>query len=102
MSDSQGGPSIGGIFAGSLGIILGTICIVGYAASFLVIDYIDGQIEENCEGTIKGDFIEITQIDEGKCQDGKDTKEMILSFQMPLLLAGVLFIIIGVWANYQS
>ena len=102
MSDSQAGQSIGGIFVGTLGIILGTVCIVGFAVSYLVIDYIEGEMEENCEGTIKEIIIDVTDADEGKCQDGKDWRGRIVSLQMPLLILGITFVSLGIWTTYQN
>ena len=48
MSDSQAGPSLISIFAGSLGFILSAICILGFFVAGFAIDYIDERIEEDC------------------------------------------------------
>ena len=56
MSDSQAGSSIGGIFTGTLAFVLAILCFMGYAASFLVVDYIEGRIEEDCDSTTCGVF----------------------------------------------
>ena len=102
MSDSQAGSSIGGIFVGTLGIILGTVCIVGFGVSYLVIDYVEDAMEENCEGTVKEVILGLTDLDEGKCQDGKDWRDRILSLQMPLLILGIIFSSFGIWTTYQN
>jgi len=51
MSDSQAGPSIIEIFAGTLGIILSAVCIVGFFVAGFAIDYIDERIEDDCDST---------------------------------------------------
>ena len=101
MSDSQAGSSIGGIFTGTLAFVLAILCFMGYAASFLVVDYIEGRIEEDCDSTT-GTVIEFSKVDEGQCQDGRDTRDLVLSLQNPILLLGVVFVLIGGSINYQK
>ena len=38
------------------------------------IDYIDNQLEENCDST-SGQIGQITGWDEGQCQDGRDSRD---------------------------
>ena len=45
---------------------------------------------------------EITDVDEGKCQDGKDWRDRILNLQMPLLILGIVFASLGIWTTYQN
>ena len=59
MSDSQAGPSIGGIFTGTLAFVLAILCFIGYAASFLVVDYIEDEIVVSANGYISRDLFNL-------------------------------------------
>ena len=45
------------------------------------IDYIDNQLEENCDST-SGQIGQITGWDEGQCQDGRDSRDLFLHYNI--------------------
>ena len=94
MSDSEAGPSIIAIFAGSLGFILCAVCILGFFVAGFAIDYIDERIEEDCEG-VKGSIVQGTGLDEGQCDEGSAIRDLLVAIQYPLLTAGIICGLIG-------
>ena len=76
-----------GTFGGTLSLIVGVLCIIGWISAGMAVDYIEGELEENCDSTT-GQIGQVTGWDDGHCQDGRDTKDMISSLQTPLLLLG--------------
>ena len=101
MSDSEAGPSIIAIFAGSLGFILCAVCILGFFVAGFAIDYIDERIEEDCEG-VKGSIVQGTGLDEGQCDEGSTTRDLLAVIQYPILILGIAFGILGAVATYQN
>jgi hypothetical protein len=101
MSDSQAGPSIVGIFAGSLGFILCAVCIVGFFVAGFAIDYIDQRIEDDCDSTT-GEIAQITGADEGQCDEGSTTRDLLAAIKMPLLVLGIIFGLLAGFATYQN
>ena len=101
MSDSQAGPSIIGIFAGSLGFILSAACIVGFFVAGFAIDYIDERIEDDCDSTT-GQVGQIIGADEGQCDEGSATRDLLAMIRMPVLVLGIAFGFLGAVATYQS
>ena len=45
------------------------------------VDYIDNQLEENCDST-SGQIGQITGWDEGQCQDGRDSRDLLSSLSI--------------------
>lgn len=101
MSDSQAGPSIIGIFAGSLGFILSAVCIVGFFVAGFAIDYIDQRIEDDCD-SITGEVAQFTGADEGQCDEGSMTRDLLAMIRIPVLIMGIAFGFLGAFATYQS
>ncbi len=62
----------------------------------MAVDRIDNQLEENCDST-SGQIGQITGWDGGKCQDGRDTRDLLSSLQYSLLLGGAALCIAGAW-----
>ena len=84
--------SISGIFS----LFLGVLFLIGWAGAGMGADYIDNQLEENCDST-SGQIGQITGWDDGQCQDGRDTRDLLSSIQYSLLLGGAALCITGVW-----
>ena len=101
MSESQARPSIIGIFAGSLGIILSSVCIVGFFVAGFAIDYIDERIEDDCDSTT-GQVGQLVGADEGQCDEGSATRDLLAMIRIPILVMGIAFGFLGAFATYQS
>ena len=76
-----------GTFGGTIFVILGVLFLIGWFGAGMGIDYIDNQLEENCDST-SGQIGQITGWDEGQCQDGRDSRDLLSSLQYSLLLGG--------------
>ena len=101
MSNSEAGPSIIGIFAGSLGFILSAVCILGFFVAGFAIDYIDERIEEDCDSTT-GQVGQIVGADEGQCDEGSTTRDLLAAIKLPILILGIAFGVLGAVETYQS
>ena len=101
MSNSVAGPSIIGIFAGSLGFILSAVCILGFFVAGFAIDYIDERIEEDCDSTT-GQVGQVVGADEGQCDEGSTTRDLLAAIKLPILILGIAFGVLGAVATYQS
>ena len=85
-----------GKISGTLALILGVLFLIGWFGAGIGVDYIDNQLEENCDST-SGQIGQITGWDEGQCQDGRDTRDLLSSLQYSLLLGGAALCTVGVW-----
>ena len=85
-----------GKISGTVSLILGVLFLIGWFGAGMGIDYIDNQLEENCDST-SGQIGQLTGWDEGQCQDGRDTRDLLSSLQYSLLLGGAALCIAGVW-----
>jgi len=85
-----------GTFGGTIFVILGVLFLIGWFGAGMGIDYIDNQLEENCDST-SGQIGQITGWDEGQCQDGRDSRDLLSSLQYSLLLGGVALSSTGVF-----
>ena len=85
-----------GKISGTLSLILGVLFLIGWFGAGMGVDYIDNQLEENCDST-GGQIGQITGWDEGQCQDGRDSRDLLSSLQYSLLLGGAALCIVGVW-----
>ena len=83
-----------GTFGGTLSLVIGALLIIGWIGVGMIVDYIDNELEENCDSTA-GQIGQITGWDEGQCQDGRDTKDLVSSLQMPLLGVGAILVVFG-------
>ena len=101
MSDSQAGPSIIEIFAGTLGIILSAVCIVGFFVAGFAIDYIDERIDEDCDSTT-GQIGQAGGLDDGKCDEGSATRDLLALIRIPILVLGIAFGLLSIFATYQN
>ena len=100
MSDSKAGPSIIEIFAGTLGIILSAVCIVGFFVAGFAIDYIDERIADDCDSTT-GQVGQIVGADEGQCDEGSATRDLLALIKIPILVLGIAFGLLSVFATYR-
>jgi len=85
-----------GKISGTISLILGVLFLIGWFGAGIGVDYIDNQLEENCDST-SGQIGQITGWDEGQCQDGRDTRNLLSSLQYSLLLGGAALCAAGVW-----
>ena len=85
-----------GKISGTLSLIVGVLFLIGWFGAGMGVDYIDNQLEEKCDST-SGQIGQITGWDEGQCQDGRDSRDLLSSLQYPLLLGGAALCITGVW-----
>ena len=85
-----------GRIAGTLSLIVGVLFLIGWFGAGMGIDYIDNQLEENCDST-SGQIGQLTGWDEGQCQDGRDSRDLLSSIQYSLLLGGVALSSTGVF-----
>ena len=100
MSDSQAEQSIIEIFAGTLGIILSAVCIVGFFVAGFAIDYIDERIADDCDSTT-GQVGQIVGADEGQCDEGSATRDLLALIKIPILVLGIAFGLLSVFATYR-
>ena len=85
-----------GKISGAISLILGVLFVIGWFGAVLGVDYIDNQLEENCDST-SGQIGQTTGLDEGQCQEGRETRDLLSSIQYSLLLGGSALCIAGVW-----
>ena len=85
-----------GKISGTLSLIVGVLFLIGWFGAGMGIDYIDNRLEEKCDST-SGQIGQITGWDEGQCQDGRDSRDLLSSIQYSLLLGGAALCITGVW-----
>ena len=81
-------------FGGALFFLIGILAFAGFILSGAVIKYIDTELEENCDSAI-GQIGQITGIDEGKCEDGRNKRDMVIGLRTPLLVFGGLMTLSG-------
>ena len=98
---SLGDMSKFGTFGGAIFLILGILAFIGFFVTGAIVDHIDSELEANCDST-SGQIGQITGIDEGQCQDGRNTREMVISLQTPLLIFGGLMSISGGLIIFKS
>jgi hypothetical protein len=82
--------------SGIILLFLGVLFLIGWAGAGMGVDYIDNQLEEDCDST-SGQIGQVTGLDEGQCQDGRDTRDLLSTLQYSLLLGGATLCIVGVW-----
>ena len=90
-----------GTFGGTLSLIVGVLCILGWIGAGMAVDYIEGELEENCDSTT-GQIGQIAGWDEGQCQDGRDSRATASSLQTPLLLLGIACVSGGGFLLFRS
>ena len=80
--------------AGTLGFVLCAVGVLGFLIAGFAIDYIDERLEEDCEG-VKGTIIQTTGVDEGQCDEGSATRDLLVVIQYPLLVTGLVCGLLG-------
>jgi len=80
----------GGIICFALGI-LGFIM---FLISISLVGYIDDRVQQECD-TEAGTIGQIIGADEGQCQDARDSRNIVESFQLPLLGIGAFLGLVG-------
>ena len=102
MSEEKGKSiSLTGVLSGTLALVLGVLCFVGFVGAGMVIDYIDQRIEEDCD-TATGQVVQITGADEGKCDEGSTIRDILVAIRTPILLLGVVFCLLAANISYQK
>ena len=74
---------------GTVGFVLCAVGILGFLVSGFAIDYIDERIEEDCDSTT-GQLGQAVGADEGQCEEGSATRDLLAVIQYPLLIAGII------------
>ena len=74
--------------------VLGVIGLISFLITILLAGYIDERIQDDCDSDI-GTIGQITGLDEGECQNARELTDSVSSLQVPSLLTGVSFIVIG-------
>ncbi|MCH2436680.1 MAG: hypothetical protein MK170_03045 [Candidatus Thalassarchaeum sp.] len=90
-----------GTFGGTLSLIIGFLAILGWIGAGMMVDYIDSELEENCDSTT-GQIGQITGWDDGECENGRDTRAQVASFQTPLLALGIILVGAGGLLIFRS
>jgi len=80
--------------AGTLGFILCAAGILGFLVSGFAIDSMDERLEEECESTT-GTIGQAIGADEGQCDEGSATRDLLVLIQYPLLFAGIACGLVG-------
>ena len=75
-------------------IVLGVIGLISFLITILATSYIDERIQEECDSEI-GTIGQITGLDEGECQNARNLSDSVSNLQIPSILIGVSFIVIG-------
>ena len=79
---------------GLFSIVLGVIGLISFLITILLVGYIDERIQNECDTDI-GTIGQITGLDEGECQNGRNLSDSVSSLRLPSLLAGIVFLAIG-------
>ena len=74
---------------GTVGFVLCAVGILGFLVSGFAIDYIDERIEEDCDSTT-GQLGQAVGADEGQCDEGSATRDLLAVIQYPLLISGII------------
>ena len=90
-----------GTFGGTLSLIIGFLAVLGWIGAGMMVDYIDSELEENCDSTT-GQIGQITGWDDGECENGRDTRATVASLQTPLLSLGVILVGAGGLLIFRS
>ena len=64
------------------------------------IDYIDERIEEDCDSTT-GQIGQIGDLDEGQCDEGSATRDLLAMIRIPILVLGIAFGLLSIFATYR-
>ena len=95
MSEEKGkSVSLAGVLSGTLALVLGVLCFVGFVGAGMVIDYIDQRIEEDCESE-QGQVAQVVGADEGQCDEGSSIRDFLALIRYPLLIAGIIFALLA-------
>ena len=95
MSEEKGkSVSLAGVLSGTLALVLGVLCFVGFVGAGMVIDYIDQRIEEDCESE-QGQVAQVVGADEGQCDEGSSIRDLLALIRYPLLIAGIIFALLA-------
>ena len=79
---------------GLFSTVLGVIMLISLLIMISLVGYIDERIQNECDSDI-GTIGQLTGLDEGECQNGRNWSELLSSLQLPSLLAGIFFLSIG-------
>ena len=79
---------------GIICLVLGILGFTAFLISISIVGYIDDRVNEECDTEI-GTLGQIIGADEGQCQDARDSRNLIESFQIPILSIGVISGVFG-------
>ena len=69
--------------------------VLGFA-----IDYIDERIEDDCDSTT-GQVGQAIGADEGQCDEGSATRDILALIRIPILVLGIAFGLLSIFATYR-
>lgn len=82
-------------------ILVGGILLLAWAGSGYAIGLYEEGIEENCDTTV-GTIAQITDWDEGRCDDARDNMEKLESYRPFILASGATFSTVGLIVLFRS
>ncbi|MBH33168.1 MAG: hypothetical protein CMB75_02060 [Euryarchaeota archaeon] len=82
-------------------ILVGGILILAWAGSGYAIDLYEEGIEENCDTTV-GTIAQITDWDEGRCDEARENMDKLENYRPFILAFGTTFSVIGLIVLFRS
>ncbi len=79
---------------GLVSIVFGVIGLILFLVSNLLVGYIDERIQNECDSEI-GTIGQVTGLDEGECQNGRNLSDSVSSLKLPSLFFGTFLLIAG-------
>ena len=80
---------------GVISIVLGVIGFLSFFIASSLVGYIDERVENECNSEI-GTIGQLTGLDEGECQNARDTSDILSGLTMPLIFVGTFFLVTGI------
>ena len=82
-------------------ILVGGILLLAWAGSGYAIGLYEEGIEENCDTTV-GTIAQITDWDEGRCDDARDNMEKLEGYRPFILASGATVSVLGLMVLFRS
>ena len=82
-------------------ILVGGILLIAWAGSGYAIGLYEEGIEENCDTTV-GTIAQITNWDEGRCDDARENMEKLEDYRPFILASGLAASLVGLAVLFRS
>ena len=82
-------------------ILVGGILLIAWAGSGYAIGLYEEGIEENCDTTV-GTIAQITNWDEGRCDDARENMEKLEDYRPFILASGLAAALVGLAVLFRS